>query len=273
MTKPSFSIRALTPCIGAEIDCLNLRALTDTDVSRIREAWSEHLVLFFRDQAMTCAELQAFARRFGDLHIHPQGDVDGYPGLLAIHTDKNSTHYSGRTWHSDVSCDVEPPAGSILHLHEVPVTGGDTLFANMYTAYEALSEPMQTFLAALQALHSGRPDYEGYYAMSASEMRDGKFPEAIHPVVRTHPETGRKALFVNEIFTQSIVGLSSQESQSVLGFLYRHIAEPRFQCRFHWLPNSVAMWDNRCVQHMALWDYFPQSRSGYRATLQGSVPF
>lgn len=272
MNDNEIVISPITPCIGAEVSGIELKSMSERQVELVREAWSKHLVLFFRDQVLNCAELQSVARRFGELHIHPQGDAADFPGLIPIHTDAQSTHYSGRTWHSDVSCDSSPPAASILHLHEVPTTGGDTLFANMYAAFEALSKPMQTFLSGLSAFHSGQPDYEDYYGMSAEEMRDGRFPEATHPVVRTHPITGRKALFVNEIFTQNIVDLAARESVALLQLLYDHLAEPRFQCRFQWRENSVAMWDNRCAQHMALWDYYPQPRSGYRATLLGDVP-
>lgn len=266
------SIEPLTPVIGAIVNEVDLSALDESQVKQLEEAWAKYLVLFLHEQKLNQEQLRSVGRYFGELHIHPQGDVPGYPGLIPIHTDESSSHYAGRTWHSDVSCDEQPPAASILYLHEVPETGGDTLFANMYSAFEALSPPIQLFLLKLTALHSGRQDYEGYYGMSADEMRDGRFPEAEHPVVRTHPVTGRKALYVNEIFTQHIVGLQPSESRALLDFLFRHIAEPRFQCRFRWRPNSVAMWDNRCAQHMALWDYHPHSRSGYRATIAGDRP-
>ena len=141
----------------------------------------------------------------------------------------------------------------MLYLHEVPENGGDTLFANMYAAYKALSEPTQSFLLELNALHSGRKNYGDYFGRAASDMRTGRFPDAEHSVVRTHLETGRGALYVNELFTDYIVGLAPQESDAMLAYLYKHIASPRFQCRFRWQKNSVAMWDNRCAPHMVLW--------------------
>lgn len=266
------SIEPLTPTIGATVTGVDLAVLDAVQVRQLEEAWAQHLVLFFRDQRLNQEQLQSVGRHFGELHIHPQGDVPGYPGLIPIRTDSESRHYAGRAWHSDVSCDLQPPAASILHLHQVPETGGDTLFANMYAAFEGLSAPMQVFVSGLRALHSGRPDYEGYHGMSADQMRDGQFPEAEHPVVRTHPVTGRKALYVNEIFTVRIMDLAPGEGRALLDYLYRHIAEPRFQCRFTWRVNSVAMWDNRCAQHMALWDYYPHTRSGYRATIVGERP-
>ncbi len=267
MTSKSFSIEPLTPAIGAEVRGLDLARPLDPDtVARLRAAWTQHLVLFFRDQDLDMAALSAFATRLGRLHIHPQGDVPGHPGLLQVRTDANSKTYAGHRWHTDVSCDAEPPAGSVLYLDEVPASGGDTLFANMYAAYEALSPPLRGFLDGLKARHSGVRSYRDYFGTPLTKMRDGVYPEATHPVVPTHPESGRKLLFVNETFTHHIEDLEPAESRALLELLYRHIAEPRFQCRFRWRPNSVAMWDNRCTQHLAMWDYHPQTRGGYRAT-------
>ena len=273
MSSNAICIEPVTPRIGALVRGVDLtRPLSPVEVESLEQAWARHLVLFFRDQQMGRESLLALARVFGELHVHPQGDVEGYPGLIAIHSDASTTRHAGRTWHSDVTCDLRPPAASILHLHEVPEDGGDTLFADMYAAFEALSAPLQAFLCSLEAFHSGRPNMEGYYGMSAEELRDKTFPEARHPVVRVHPVTGREALFVNEIFTQHICGLAPSESRALLDFLYAHLAQPRFQCRFRWEKNSIAMWDNRCSQHMAIHDYHPQIRSGHRATIVGDRP-
>ncbi len=273
MISNSLRVEPATPTIGAYVTGIDLSSdLSHTEIAQLRQALRDHVVLFFRDQAMTCESLKSLALRFGEPHIHPQGDLEAHPGILKIHVDAGTTAQPGRTWHSDVSCDEVPPKTSILHLHQVPDTGGDTLFANMYAAYEALSEPMRNFLDGLEALHSSRPNIEGYYRMKAEQLRDKSFPEAVHPVVCRHPETGRKALFVNEIFTQHIVGLEPGESRAVLDYLYRHIASPKFHCRFSWNVNSVAMWDNRCSQHIAMWDYYPQTRSGHRATILGERP-
>ena len=160
--------------------------------------------------------------------------------------------------------------GSILHLKEAPAIGGDTLFASMYAAHDALSAAMRKFLAGLTAIHDGARNYQG---RQAAAERGPEFPRAEHPVVRTHPETGRSALFVNRMFTTRIVQLSRRESDDVLQMLFRHIANPEFQCRFQWRANSVAFWDNRCAQHQAVWDYFPNRRYGYRVTIAGDRPF
>jgi taurine dioxygenase len=160
--------------------------------------------------------------------------------------------------------------GSILYLTEVPPEGGDTLFASMYTAYDRLSPPVRRLVEGMTAVHDGEPVYRGRFGYTMTEKG---FPKAEHPVVRTHPVTGRKALFVNRNFTTRIKELSRLESDALLEMLYRHAETPEFQCRFRWQPNSIAFWDNRCAQHHAMWDYFPQHRHGYRVTVKGDRPF
>jgi taurine dioxygenase len=194
-----------------------------------------------------------------------------HPEILVIKADEKSKHVAGEEWHSDVSCDQEPPMGSILYLTEVPPEGGDTLFASMYAAYEKLSPPIRTLVEGLTAIHDGEPVYRGRFGWT--DARGKEFPRAEHPVVRTHPVTGRKALFVNPNFTTSIKGLSRLESDALLQMLYRHCETPEFQCRFRWQPNSVAFWDNRCALHHAMWDYYPQRRHGYRVTIKSDRPF
>jgi taurine dioxygenase len=191
---------------------------------------------------------------------------------MIIHADAASTRVAGERWHSDVSCDPEPPMGSILRLHTVPERGGDTLFSSMYAAYDALSGPMQAWLATLTAEHDGAPYYRSVNARVGRDDGGRTYPQAVHPVVRTHPVSGRKGLFVNEMFTTRIVGLARDESDAVLALLFRHVQRPEFQCRFQWAPHSIAFWDNRCTQHMAIWDYFPATRSGYRVTIKGERP-
>ena len=263
-------VEPLTPGIGAVVRGVDLAEPFDEAVfAELHQAWISHLVLFLRDQRMTPAQHLAFGRRFGELHIHPAAPyAHGDPALMVIHTDENSHRNNGAGWHSDVSADEQPPLGSILHLHRVPSCGGDTLFANMHAAYEALSEPLRTLLDGLSARHES--DYAGYYGEHPPQR---EFPRAIHPVVRTHPVTGRKALFVNAGFTRRVEGLSRRESDALLGLLFKHVENPAFHCRFRWQPRSVAMWDNRCVQHMAVWDYHPETRSGLRVTIQGDRPF
>ena len=274
MPANPITIEPLTPVVGAEVYGVNLSRPLDEDVyRRVREALLLHQVIFFRDQHLDLAQLEALGRRFGELHVHPtQAGITDHPELLRVHVDAQSSFYAGRKWHSDVSSEPEPPLGSILHLHEVPPTGGDTLFSSMYAAFDALSVPMKQWLCGLSALHETRQNLIGSYGASAEDLREDVYPKAVHPVVCAHPETGGKVLFVNESFTTRIVGLEPAESQTVLEFLYRHIASPRFQCRFRWRPHSVAFWDNRCVQHLALWDYYPHTRSGHRATIAGTRP-
>jgi taurine dioxygenase len=189
----------------------------------------ENLVIFFRAQNLKPDQHKAFARRFGRLHLHPAplGLLEGHPEILVVAAGAHSKRIAGEVWHSDVSCDAEPPMGSILHLKEVPAFGGDTLFANMYAAYDALSESMRRFLCGLSAIHDGTRNYQG---RTPSPERGNVFPHAEHPVIRTHPATGRNALFVNRMFTTRIVQLSERESQVVLEMLYRHIESPEFQC-------------------------------------------
>jgi taurine dioxygenase len=266
-------MRKLTRLIGAEIEGIDLSHPLDADqLSYIHSALLENLVIFFRDQNLTPEQHKAFGLRFGRLHIHPAplGTLEGHPEIVVVQADANSKRIAGEVWHSDVSCDAQPPMGSILHIMEAPAAGGDTLFANMYEAYDALPDSVQRLLCELSAIHDGARNYEG--RTPAAERSTG-FPRAEHPVVRTHPETGRQALFVNRMFTTRIVQLNEHDSEDVLQMLYRHIESPEFQCRFRWQPNSVAFWDNRCTQHMALWDYYPDRRYGHRVTIAGDRPF
>ncbi|MYD42347.1 MAG: taurine dioxygenase [Gammaproteobacteria bacterium] len=269
-SSSSIEIEPLNPVIGAVVRGVDLtESLTDAMFQQIHDAWMEHLVLFFRDQPITPERHLEFGKRFGELHIHPAAPyAHENPQLMVIHTDKDSKRQNGSGWHSDVSADEEPPLGSILHLHHVPTYGGDTLFANMYAAFEALSEPIQGLLLELEARHVS--DYTGQYGDHKPQRA---FPSATHPVVRTHPVTGRQALFVNAGFTRRILGVSRNESNALLTMLFEHIANPAFQCRFQWQKDSIAMWDNRCVQHFAIWDYYPESRSGIRVTVKGDKPF
>ena len=268
------SVEPLTPAIGAEVSGVDLReSLDDETYAEIRRALLAHGVIFFRGQSIDHEQHVAFGRRFGELHIHPASPcVDGRPELMRVHTDASSTRQNGHQWHSDVSCDEEPPMGSVLHLHTVPEHGGDTLFSSMYAAWDALSAPMKALLAPLEARHESAHLYDHLYGDETVRRRN-EWPSAVHPVVRTHPETGRKALFVNSIFTRRILGVTESESRALLELLFEHVANPHFQCRFRWRRNSVAFWDNRCVQHHAMWDYFPETRSGTRVTVAGERPY
>lgn len=274
MAHSPIEVRKLTPAIGAEIFGVDLsRDLAAHEFQRIHDALMEHQVIFFRDQEMTPEQHKRFGLRFGTLHIHPAAPqlVEGHPEIFVIRADEASEHVAGEEWHSDVSCDLEPPMGSILFIKEVPANGGgDTLFASMYAAYDALSEPLRAMLKGLTAIHDGEQVYRGRYA---TDDTGRTFPRAEHPVVRTHPVTGRQAIYVNRYFTTRIVQLAKHESAAILEMLYRHCENPAFQCRFKWQPGSVAFWDNRAVQHQAVWDYYPQRRFGHRVTICGDKPY
>jgi taurine dioxygenase len=273
MAYVSIQVDKLTPHAGAEIRGVDLsQPLDERTFKEIHDALIDSGVIFFRDQHLTPQQQKAFGRLFGELHMHPAAprELAEHPEILVIHADEKSKHVAGENWHSDVSCDLEPPMGSILYMHDLPPVGGDTLFASMYAAYEALSEPMKRFLEPLTAMHEGEHVYRGRYGVDDT----GKtFPKAEHPVVRTHPVSGRKALYVNGGFTTRIVQLKRPESDALLQFLYRHVETPEFHCRFRWQVNSIAFWDNRCMQHHAMWDYYPQRRHGHRVTIRGDKPF
>jgi len=271
MKYETIQVTPLTPTIGAEITGIDLaRPLSDQQFHEIHHAFTQHLVVFFRDQKLTTEEHKAFGRRFGRLHVHPVAQMPGHPEIIEIKADENSTWIAGEVWHSDVTCLEEPPLGSILYITTVPDNGGgDTLFSNMYRAYDLLSDPMRAFLDGKKAVHEGAQVFVGRQGNSAA--RD--YPVAEHPIVRTHPVSGRKALFVNRNFTTRIVGLNKNESDAVLGMLYQHMERDDLKCRFKWRPGSISFWDNRCVQHQAMWDYFPQRRYGQRVTIAGDKPY
>jgi taurine dioxygenase len=266
----TIQVRPLTPAIGAEIFGVDLsRSLSTQQFDEIHSALMRHLVIFFRDQHLTIEQHKAFGRRFGSLDIHPTSRMEGHPEIIEIKADENSHYVAGEVWHSDVTCNPVPPMGSILYLHRIPDNGGgDTLFVNMYRAYETLSPPVRSLVDGLTAVHNGEQVYRGRQRKNVT----GELPRAEHPVVRTHPVTGRRALFVNRNFTTHIVGMSRLESDALLEMLYRHSERDDFKCRFKWQPNSIAFWDNRCTMHLAMWDYYPQRRYGHRVTIAGTKP-
>ncbi len=232
--------------------------------------------MFFRDQDLSPEQHLAFGRRFGELHVHPS--VRGKPReqwseIMPVHADANTARIAGDKWHTDVSCDEKPPLASILHMATVPESGGDTLFSSMYAAYDALSEPMKRLLTGLTATHDGAPNYDDRAKRSRENNPDRVNPVAVHPVIATHPSTGRKTIYVNSTFTVRINELTQAESDAVLELLFAHVTRPEFQCRFKWQRHSVAFWDNRAVQHYAVWDYYPAVRTGRRVTIRGERPF
>ena len=281
MTYQTISVTRLSPRIGAVIHGVDLsKPLGNQQFQEIHDALMESKVIFFRDQTLTVDQHKAFGRLFGELHVHPASagaprnaaisSLDGHPEILVVHADENSTRVAGETWHSDVTCDEAPPMGSLLYMHEVPEVGGDTMFADMYQAYETLSEPMKRFLSTLTAVHDGEQIYRGRYGYDDSKKT---YPKAEHPVVRTHPVTGKPLLFVNTNFTAYIKGLKRSESDALLQMLYRHIETAEFHCRFKWEAGSLAFWDNRCAQHKALFDYHPHRRHAHRVTVKGDRTF
>lgn len=276
MVFKTIQVEPLSPVIGAEIGGVDLATpLADETVREIHDALMAHQVVFFRDQEMTLDQHKAFARRFGELHIHPSAKTaDGHPEVITIHADETTKAVAGMKWHSDVSCDAEPPMGSVLQMQTIPPVGGDTMFASTYAAYEALSDRVKALIADLKAWHESARVHRDRFG-AKGRMRDGidVYPESLHPVVRTHPVSGRKGLFVNENFTSRIDGLPKRESDAILDILYEQIATPEFHCRFRWTAGAVAFWDNRSAQHRSVWDYYPALRHGYRVTIAGDAPF
>ncbi|MDF2117447.1 TauD/TfdA family dioxygenase [Roseiarcaceae bacterium H3SJ34-1] len=266
-------VEPVSPVIGAEISGVDLTApLDDKVIAEIRQALLDHLVVFFRDQAIGFDHHTAFARRFGELHVHPGAALRGNNAeLVRIYADEKSKVVAGERWHSDLTCDPLPPMGSILHMHVLPSCGGDTQFTSAYAAYDALSDRMKAYLEGLTAHHDGTRVFSTAYA--GKENADKvSYPKADHPVVVRHPETGRKLLFVNPEYTIRINELGEAEGEAVLKFLYSQIGLPQYSTRFRWRPNSIAFWDNRSAMHIAVWDYFPQTRLGYRATIKRTAP-
>lgn len=272
----TIAVTPVTPVIGVAVSGVDLTArLADDQRADLVQALANHNVLFFRDQPeLTPEQHIAFGKNFGDLHVHPASPhMPGHPEIMEIDIDADSVVNNGSDWHSDVSSDAEPPLGTILQIHKTPQSGGDTLFANMYAAYDALSDVMKSRLDGLTAIHDPERAFRGRYANRGKDDTGQVFPPAEHPMVRTHPVSGRQALFVNETFTTGIAGMTDEESAAILEFLFRHVTQPRFQVRFHWRDNDIAFWDNRCTQHMALWDYWPEPRKGRRVTVSGDRPF
>jgi taurine dioxygenase len=232
--------------------------------------------VFFRDQKLTPEQHVAFAQRFGEINVNRFFKaVDGYPMIAEVRKEPEQKGNIGGNWHTDHSYDQAPAMGSILYAREVPETGGDTLFASMYAAYDTLSDGLKQTLESLQAVHSsrhvfgveayaGRGDLKGRYLNPEAAAQD-----AVHPVVVRHPGSGRKALYVNAAFTVRIAGWTDEESQPLLRYLYQHAARPEFSFRFQWREGSIAFWDNRCTWHYALNDYHGQRRLMHRITVDG----
>ena len=268
----TIGVNTITPHIGAEVEGVDLsKPLSNEQFSEIYQAWLDWKVLVFRDQHIDRDAHKAFGRKFGTLHVHPmQHSYGGDPEVLRIKTTKDSAYTAGNGWHTDVTCDEVPPLGSMLYITETPECGGgDTLFADMYLAYDLLSDTMKDMLDGLVAVHDGAMPYMSGYKVAPPEGQE--YPRNEHPVVTTHPETGKKVLYVNSGFTHHIKDMHPWESRMLLDGLLKHIAETqRLYCRVKWEPNTLTFWDNRCTQHHAVWDYWPHSRYGERVSIVGT---
>jgi len=277
-TSPMITVRPLSGAIGAEIDGVN--AADDLDqpsVGAIREALLKFNVIFLRDQELTSAQYLAFASRLGVPNEYPLlPGLPDFPLITPVIKRENETINFGGVWHTDTTYLQEPPSATLLLAREVPPVGGDTLFANLYKAYESLSDGMRRLLDGLTAINSSRKaDAVRTREDRVQEADDAQGNEEFvseHPVVRTHPETGRKALYVNVAHTQRFGGMTEEESAPLLHFLYAHCVKPEFTCRFSWRPGSIAIWDNRCALHNPVNDYDGYLRVMHRITLKGDTP-
>ncbi len=272
-----FHVDPVSPTIGAEISGVNLADGIDDELfEQLNRALLEWKVLFFRDQNLTHAEHLAFATKWGAVEIHPfvrlrADQVGDAPEVVRLEKGPKS---AGREniWHSDVTWRETPSLGSILRAVELPAVGGDTLFADMSAAYDLLDEDVKARIHGLHAVHDWANTFGRAMDRDTFDSLRPDFPAVVHPVVRTHPETGRKMLYVNAAFTQHIVGLDAAESDDLLRFLYAQAAVPEVQCRFRWTPGAIAFWDNRSTQHYAVSDYYPQRRVMERITIIGDRP-
>lgn len=282
MAEQTIDVRPVAGSLGAEVFGADLAGNLNNQVyDEIHQAFLDHQVLFIRDQTLTPPQQVSFAQRFGPLNEYPF--VEGLkeaPEIIEIVKEPHETKNFGGVWHSDTTYLENPPLGTMLYALEVPEYGGDTMFANMYDAYEALSDGMKRMIDPLVGVSSaalrrtgGRAAGHNYKSgMKATNLDKAEEIMAEHPVVRTHPETGRKALYVNSAHTVRFVGMTEAESKPLIDFLIGHAVRPEFTCRFRWEVGTLAVWDNRCVQHFAINDYHGQRRRVHRATIVGDKP-
>lgn len=272
-TAGAIDVRPITPKIGAEVDGVDLANPSPDQLAGIHAAFDRHRVLVFRDQRLDRDAHKVFGRHFGALQTHPaktELGMRGDPEIFDIRIGPETRVANGESWHTDLSCEPIPPSASALYITETPPSGGgDTLFANMTDVFESLSTPIRNMLVGLTAFHSGEQDLRAY----GVRLRPGQsYPSATHPVVIRHPRTGEPVLYVNEAFTESIDGLSRRESDAILQMLFRHVeAHTRSHCRVHWRPGTLVLWDNLAVHHHAVWDYYPERRSGERVTAKSAT--
>ena len=271
-------IKPVAGALGAEIHGLDLCQTLDDESRRcLRDLLNEHEVIFFRDQDISPARQKELALALGPLQTHPAyATVEGYPEITILESTADKPTRI-EAWHSDMTFRQHPPMATVLRSVIVPPRGGDTLWSSMTAAYDALSAPLQGFLEGLIAVHDFAHGFKESLVEPGGRERFttaiATYPPVRHPVIRTHPETGRKVIFVNSLFTTHIEGLSPAESDSLLQFLFRHITTAEYTCRFQWQPHSVAIWDNRSTQHKPINDYFPAHRRLLRITIDGDKPY
>ena len=281
MTYEHITVEPIAGACGAVIGGVDLsQDMDDATFGEIKQAFVDHQVIFFHDQTLTEDQHKAFGKRFGTLNIHPRYvPLEGHPEIFPIRKDPEDSRIVGDAWHHDLTHLPEPPLGAILYGLDVPPVGGDTMFASQYLAYETLSDGLKQTLATLKGVHDNRIQAPNVTAARNDERTsklveddNAEEPECEHPVVITHPESGRKALYVNSIRTHRFAGMTEEESRPLLDYLCEHAIKPEFTCRFRWRKGSIAFWDNRCVMHKALNDYPGHKRYMNRVTVNGARP-
>ena len=273
----TINVKPLSGNIGAEIDGVNLKKITKEQFKEIKIVFGKYGVIFFRNQNLSPEEEIIFAELWGEININRFfTNLEGYPKIALVSKEPDQKKNIGGAWHTDHTYDLEPAMGSILFAHQVPKKGGDTLFSSMYAAYETLSDGLKDTLKNMYGRHSSRHVFGTSRAKRNDDTvgriinSDKAKQDAIHPVVITHPQTGKKALFVNPTFTLGFDGWSDEESKPLLNYLYSHATKPEFTCRFKWEEGSIAFWDNRSTWHLAVNDYHGQRRLMHRITINGT---
>jgi len=280
MRNASIEVAPISGALGAEIQGVDIaQDLPDSAIADIRQALLDHGVIFFRDQHLDVDRHKAFVRRFGEIFVHPNfKGTQADPEVVNVVRNPGDARIVGEQWHHDTTMVAEPPMGAVFYAIEVPPYGGDTMFANQYLAYESLSDGMRDLIGSLRVVHSDRnlagPRAAVSKSRSTAVREDADWQETvnIHPAVITHPETGRKALFLNHSHCVAFEGMTEDESKPLLGYLLEHGHRPEFTCRFRYTPGSVAFWDNRCVKHIAVNDAGPFRRVARRIQIQGTRP-
>lgn len=276
----TIEVKPIATALGAEISCVELsNELSAAAIGQIRRALLDHGVIFFRDQTLDVDEHKRLARRFGEIFVHPNFNTgEGDPEVVNIVRKPGDTHIVGEEWHTDTTMMAAPPMGALLYAMYVPPVGGDTLFSSQTLAYDRLSDGMKALIAPLKCIHSDRkvagPNSPVANAKRSTKARiddDWRETRNVHPVVRTHPETGRKCLFVNHSYSIAFEGMTEEESRPLLEWLMNWGHRPEFTCRFRWEKGSVAFWDNRCVKHLALHDVHGHDRIMRRVQIAGEV--